>query len=45
MGQAIRFLHIAGNDPAVASRPRARKPAARAPRRAKATASSGKARR
>jgi acetylornithine deacetylase/succinyl-diaminopimelate desuccinylase-like protein len=45
MGQAIRFLHIAGNDPAVASRPRARKPAARAPRRATATASGGKARR
>jgi acetylornithine deacetylase/succinyl-diaminopimelate desuccinylase-like protein len=43
--QAIRFLHIAGNDPAVASRPRARKPAAKTPRHARATASSGKARR
>jgi acetylornithine deacetylase/succinyl-diaminopimelate desuccinylase-like protein len=43
--QAIRFLHIAGNDPAVASRPRARKPAAKTPRRPRATASSGKARR
>jgi hypothetical protein len=45
MRQAIRFLHIAGNDPAVASRPRARKPAAKTPRRAKATASVGKAKR
>ena len=45
MGQAIRFLHIAGNDPAVASRPRARKPAAKTPRRARATAGGGKAKR
>ena len=45
MRQAIRFLHIAGNDPAVASRPRASKPAAKTPRRAKATATSGKAKR
>jgi acetylornithine deacetylase/succinyl-diaminopimelate desuccinylase-like protein len=45
MRQTIRFLHIAGNDPAVASRPRARKPAAKTPRRVKATASAGKAKR
>jgi acetylornithine deacetylase/succinyl-diaminopimelate desuccinylase-like protein len=43
MRQAIRFLHIAGNDPAVASRPR--KPAAKTTRHAKATASAGKAKR
>jgi acetylornithine deacetylase/succinyl-diaminopimelate desuccinylase-like protein len=45
MRQAIRFLHIAGADPAVASRPRARKPAAKTPRRAVATASARKAKR
>jgi acetylornithine deacetylase/succinyl-diaminopimelate desuccinylase-like protein len=45
MRQAIRFLHIAGNDPAVASRPRTRKAAPTTPRRAKAAASSGKAKR
>jgi acetylornithine deacetylase/succinyl-diaminopimelate desuccinylase-like protein len=47
MRQAIRFLHIAGNDPAVASRPHARRPASRPAtkpaRRARTPATSGKA--
>jgi len=43
--QAIRFLHIAGNDPAVASRPRARKTTAKTSTRAKTTAGGGKAKR